>query len=187
MNIGIDIDDTITNTYETLIPMIAISYGMNIDKLFEKLPTYKELRGTLPDYNKFIRDNFSKMAKMVPLKVGAVDVINKLREQGHRIIFISARNNNEYDDPYKLSYDFLTANGIQFDKLIVNAPNKAKECVLENIDLFIDDNTKNCKAVKDKGIATLQMDTSFSKGSKNLRKVKDWQEIYKIVQEMYAI
>ena len=97
MNIGIDIDDTITNTYETLIPMIAISYGMNIDKLFEKLPTYKELRGTLPDYNKFIRDNFSKMAKMVPLKVGAVDVINKLREQGHRIIFISARNNNEYD------------------------------------------------------------------------------------------
>ena len=41
MNIGIDIDDTITKTYETLIPMVAISYGMNIDKLFEKVPTYK--------------------------------------------------------------------------------------------------------------------------------------------------
>ena len=43
MNIGIDIDDTITDTYETLIPMVAISYGINIDKFMKKLPSYKEL------------------------------------------------------------------------------------------------------------------------------------------------
>ena len=187
MNIGIDIDDTITRTYETLIPMIAISYGMNIDKLFEKLPSYKTLRGKLPNYTDFIHNNYDRMAKIVPLKTGAVEIINKLKEQGHRIIIISSRNKNEYKDPYKISYDYLTTNGIKFDKLIVNSPNKAKDCVLENIDLFIDDNTMNCKAVKNKGIATLQMKTAFGKGSKDLRKVNDWQEVYKIVQEMYAV
>ena len=187
MNIGIDIDDTITNTYETLIPMIAISYGMNMDKLLAKVPSYKQLRGTLPNYRDFMHKNYNKMAKIVPLKVGAVDIINKLREQGHKIIFISARNNDEYSDPYQISYDYLTSNGIQFDKLIVNAPNKAKECVLENIDLFIDDSTMNCKAVKNKGIATLQMDTTFNRNSKELRRVNDWQEVYRIVQEMYSV
>ncbi len=186
MNIGIDIDDTITNTYETLIPIVAISYGMNIEKLMKKHPSYKELSGTLPDFGDFAKKNFARVAKMVPLKVGAVDIINKLREQGHKIIFITARNDKDFKDPYKASCDYLKANGIKFDKLIVNSNNKAKDCVLENIDLFIDDNTMNCKAVKNKGIITLQMKTIFSKGSKNLRSVNDWQEVYNVVQEMYA-
>ena len=185
MNIGIDIDDTITNTYETLIPMIAISYGMNIDKLFKKLPSYKEL-SNLPDFSSFARKNYERVAKIVPLREGAVEIINKLKKKGHKIIFISSRNDIDFDDSYKTTYDYLTANGIKFDKLIVNASNKAKECVLENIDLFIDDDTMNCKAVKKKGIATLQMKAIFSKGSKDIRKVNDWEEVYKIVQEMYA-
>ena len=187
MNIGIDIDDTITNTYETLIPMVAISYGMNIDKLLKQTPSYKYLKGTLPDYASFAQKHYNLMAKQAPLKNDVIEVITKLREQGHKIVFISARNYNEYEDPYKLSYDYLTSKGVPFDKLIVNVPNKAKECVLENIDLFIDDNTMNCKAVKEKGIPTLQMKTSFNKGSKDVRKVNGWREVYKIVQEMYAI
>ena len=186
MNIGIDIDDTITNTYETLIPMVAISYGINIDKFMKKLPSYKELVGTLPDFGNFAKKNYEKIAKMVPLRVGVVDVINKLKEQGHRIVIISSRNNTDFKDPYKVSYDYLTTNGIKFDKLIVNVTNKAKTCVLENIDLFIDDDTNNCKATKKKGIVTLQMNTTFCKGSKDVRKVNDWMEVYKIVQEMYA-
>ena len=186
MNIGIDIDDTITNTYETLIPMVAIKYDMNIEKLKKKHPSYKELSGTLLNYDEFAKKNFVRVAKMVPLKVGAVDVINKLKEQGHKIIIITARNDKNFKDPYKVSYDYLTTNGIKFDKLIVNSSNKAKDCVLENIDLFIDDNTMDCKAVKKKGIVTLQMDTSFSKGSKDLIKVHDWLEVYEIVQRMYV-
>ena len=48
MNIGIDIDDTITNTYETLIPMIAIKYGMNLNKILNFKPSYKILLLLLP-------------------------------------------------------------------------------------------------------------------------------------------
>jgi uncharacterized HAD superfamily protein len=186
MNIGIDIDDTITNTYETLIPMVAISYGMNIDKLMKKHPTYKELNGTLPNYDDFAKKNYARIAKMVSLKDGVVDIINKLKEDGHNIIFISARNDMNFKDSYKATYEYLTTNGIKFDKLIVNSTNKAKDAVLEGIDLFIDDNTMDCKAVKKKGITALQMRTIFSKGSKEVRKVDNWNEIYKIVQEMYV-
>ena len=186
MNIGIDIDDTITKTYETLIPIVAIKYGMNIDKLFKDKPSYKMLRGILPEYDTFIRENFTGIAKVLPLKDDVIEVLNQLRKQGHKLIFISARNYQEYEDPYKLSYEYLKSLNIPFDKLIVNAENKAKECVLENIDLFIDDNALHCKAVKNKGIKVIQMDTIFTENSKNLDRAYGWQDVYKKIQEMFS-
>ena len=39
MRIGIDIDDTITYTYEMLLPMVAVKYGVSLSKLYEEVPT----------------------------------------------------------------------------------------------------------------------------------------------------
>lgn len=186
MNIGIDIDDTITYTYETLLPIIAMKYGMSIEKLFKQKPTYKMLYDTLPNYDDFISNHFTAMAKVVPLRDGVVSVLSRLKEQGHKIIFISARNYDEYKEPYQLSYDYLKVQGIPFDKLIVNAKDKARECIMQGIDLFIDDNTKNCKAVKNSGIPTIQFGTMFTQEVKGLNRVNSWEEVYNKVQEMYA-
>lgn len=185
MNIGIDIDDTITCTYETLLPMIAFNYGMNLNKLLEQKPTYRMLRSTLPNYDNFVVNHFSSMAKIVPLKSGVREVLKRLKDEGHKIIFITSRNSLEYNDPYKLSYNYLKLNNIPFDKLIVNAKDKAKECVLEGIDLFIDDNTKHCIAVQKNGIPTLQFSNSFVRENSKLNRVNSWDEVYQKVQEMY--
>lgn len=186
MNIGIDIDDTITYTYETLLPIINMKYGMQFNKLLKQNPSYGMLHNVLPNFKSFAMDNYSTMAKIVPVRDGVVDVLNKLREQGHKIIFISARNNMEYNNPYDISLNYLKLNNIPFDKLIVNVNDKAKECILQDIDLFIDDNTKNCKAVKGRGIETLQFGTIFTPVNKHLKRVNSWEEVYNIVQEMYA-
>lgn len=184
MNIGIDIDDTITCTYETILPMIAVKYGMNLEKLFSTKPNYAMLRGTLPDYQDFVCSNYPVMAKIVPLKEGVIEVLNKLRSQGHKIILISARNQRDYSNPYDLSYSYLKRMGVPFDKLVVGSKDKAKECILENIDLFIDDNTKNCKAVLKRGIPTLQFDAIFTDNNSKLTRVYSWNEVYNKVQEM---
>lgn len=186
MNIGIDIDDTITYTYETLLPIVSVKYGMSIHKLFEQKPSYKMLHNTLPNYDEFAIANFSRMAKMAPLRDNVIEVLNKLKEDGCKIIFISARNNDEYPDPYGLSYEYLTSKGVPFDKLVVNAKDKAKECILQGIDIFIDDNAKNCKAVQNKGITTIQMGTEFTDISKGLERINSWDEIYKRISEMYG-
>lgn len=186
MNIGIDIDDTITCTYETLLPMIALRYGMNMEHLWKQRPSYQMLASILPNYSNFVTENFSTMAKMVPVRNGVVDVLTRLKKEGHKIIFISSRNTLEYNDPYQLSYNYLKMNQIPFDKLIVNSSDKAKECILQEIDLFIDDNTKHCKAVQKKGIPTLQFGTSFTPKTKVLDRVNSWEEVYQKVQEMYG-
>ena len=184
MNIGIDIDDTITDTYETLISLLGIYYGMNIDKIQKQRPSYKMIKNMFTDYNEFAAKNYNTMATIAPLKKNVV--LTKLREAGHKIIFISARNYDEYEDPYKVSYEYLKRNGIPFDKLIVNVKNKSKQCILENIDIFIDDDTSNCRSVLNTGIRTLQFDSILNRDVTSLDKVKTWEDVYSKICDMYA-
>ena len=184
MNIGIDIDDTITNTYETLIPMIAIKYGLNLSKLLKTKPNYSMLSDVIPGYNEDKLELFTAMAKIVPLKEDVINVLTRLREDGHKIIFITARNTAEYGDPYKISYDYLKSHNVPFDGLYTNVADKASKCVIEGIDLFIDDSTMNCKAVKRRGVPTLQFDACFTKPIKDLKRVNSWEEVYQIVKEL---
>ena len=113
-------------------------------------------------------------------------MLTKLREEGHKIIFITARNHNEFKNPYKISYDFLEVNNIPYDKLLVNISDKAQQCIAEEIDLFIDDNNDNCRSVKSTGIETWQFGTIFTEKIKHIDRVTSWEEIYKRVQEMNA-
>ncbi len=186
MNIGIDIDDTITYTYETLLPMVAVKYGMSLTKLKEQRPSYKMMKNSFPNYDKFAQESLPIAAKLTPVRDGAIEVIRKLREQGHNIIFITARNKEEFKDPHKISYDFLNANNIPYDKLLVNIQDKAKQCIIEGIDLFIDDNNDHCRAVHKTGIETIQFGTIFTSKIKGINRVESWEEIYIVVQEMTA-
>lgn len=186
MNIGIDIDDTITYTYETFLPMFAIRYGMNIEKLFQQNPSYKTLSKIVPDYTDFARDNFTAMTKLLKLRENVVDVLNKLREEGHKIILITARSDSEYGDPYAVVADFLENNGVPYDKIVVNSKNKGKTCLEEKIDLFIDDSVMNCRSAIKYGIPTYQFVSKYIPKGKDLNEVNSWDQVYELVQKMYA-
>ena len=71
MNIAIDIYDTITNTYETMVPMIALFYNKDLNKLLQNKPSYKEFY-SLPNFSTFAMLHFllllvSHLLKMVLL------------------------------------------------------------------------------------------------------------------------
>lgn len=182
MRIGIDIDDTITYTYEMLLPMVAVRYGVSLSKLYEELPTYKKLDKMFPDYAHFVSESLPVCAKLTPVRDGALEVISKLKEEGHEIIFITARNPQEFIEPYKISYDFLKVNKVPYDKLLVNIQRKDQQCLVEGIDVFVDDNNDNCRAVHKAGVDTLQFGTLFTKKLKNIERVESWQEVYNYIQ-----
>ena len=173
MRIGIDIDDTITYTYETLLPMVAVRYGISLSKLYEEVPTYKKLDKMFPDYAHFASESLPVCAKLTPMKEGALEVIKKLKEE--------ARNPQEFVEPYKISYDFLKVNNVPYDKLFVNVHRKDQQCLAEGIELFIDDNNDNCRAVHKAGVETLQFGTIFTKKLKKIERVESWQDVYNFV------
>lgn len=183
MNIGVDIDDTITNTYETLLTIISMKYGLNHKKLISMNLSYEEIFNKLENFNTYKNDLFVIMAKSVTLKENVVDTLKKLKKEGNNIIFITARNSEEYGDPYKLCLEFLEKNNIPYDKLFVDIYDKGSLCKKENIDIFIDDNVRNCNSVKDAGIRTVQFDNSFTPKVKNVEHVSSWNEFYELLHK----
>ncbi len=184
MRIGIDIDDTISNTNEYLIEE-AIKY----DRMYKKKgildnTTYNFCgffnweKSDKEDFYKYIYDN---NLHNVPIKSHAKEVINKLKKEGHKIYIITRRDTDIYKDPYKETYKWLKKNKIKFDKLVVQAKDKGIVCKELGVDIFIDDLLSNCIRAHEEGINVLMFDSSYNKNEKNFKRVVSWEEIYNIV------
>ena len=170
IRIGIDIDDTVTNTWNDLIPYYSAWFNIPINDLKKSKPYYGLIKNlyTLDEFYEEVIPLYEGIVPYVSLRKNAKMVINNLHELGHEIIFISARGRG-YIDSYSLTKDYLDRNDIYYDKLIVGIENKDKVCLKEKIDLFIDDSYKHCKKVKDVGIDVLMFDNYFIENIMSLR------------------
>lgn len=190
MRIGIDIDDTITNIKDKLTNA-ALKYAKSLNKnvqnidynivdiynngnIYQKLFNfnYEELKYFLGTIQEEITDN------AIP-RENCVEVINKLHNDGNEIYIITARDKEFHEDPYLQSKEFLDKNSIYYDKLIVNARNKAMACIENNIDLLIDDSISNCLNSDNFGIDTIIIGNKNNRGIKN---VDNWEEIYDYIK-----
>jgi uncharacterized HAD superfamily protein len=126
MRIGIDIDDTITNSWKSLIPLYREIFNVELDE--NSLPYYNAVK------DKLTLDEFLEIGKKyqdemcnVPIKEDASEILTKLKEEGHTIIFITARGKS-YDNAYQSTKDYLDKHHIPYDKIIVDTWEKAKAC-----------------------------------------------------------
>ncbi len=180
MRIGIDIDDTITNTYEYIIKKISKIYNLNYKNLLSKKLNYNELKIKYPKV--FEKEIYEEEIKNVKIKENAKKIINKLYKN-NEIIIITARNKNECKLPYNLCYNYLTKNKIKFNELIVEAIDKGKICFENKIDLFIDDSINNCLNVSQYEIDTLIFDNVYNKNIK-IKRIRNWLEINKYIERI---
>ena len=181
MRIGIDIDDTICDTIANVLPSVCEYYGYGVSE-FEKM--YEEdadVFTKLEDYSKYARIYYPKVIPNLPLFEHVKEVIDKLKEN-NKIVFITARSTLGFDDSYKISYDYLKANDIYFDELIVGANNKYEICKNNNIDIFIDNSINNCVGVsKLDNVDVLLFENRYNKYCDKFKHVKSWDEIYEYV------
>lgn len=185
MRIGIDIDDTICNTWDFIIPYLSKYFKISMDNLKNTDKAYYEACNcTFLEYCKFSKKYYSTISLKYKIKPNVRKVIKELRKEGHEIIFITARSINGFHDPYKSSLKYLDKHKIPFDKLIVNAKEKASVCLEEKIDLFIDDSIHNCMEVANKNIPVLLFNASFNQNCTLFKRVFSWKEIYKEVERM---
>ena len=195
MNIGIDIDDTLTDIRDKL-NLAAEKYANELgkenkneeDKYVEDNNngnvyqikygfTYEELKYFLS----VIHEGITK--KEEPRK-NCVEIIRKLHNEGHKIYIITARDSEFHEAPYKLSKDWLDKNNIYYDELIVNARNKLEVCQRKNIDLFIDDQLANCTKLSEAGIKVIRITEYNDIQHGDIINKKNWNEIYNYIKEM---
>lgn len=181
--IGIDLDDTITYTYDYMLKE-AFKYDQEIGGngiIDEKQYLIGDQFGWNEEQKRIFfkkhRINAIEKAKVRPY---VKSILNKLIKLGYKIVIITARSSEYYDNPYEYTKKWLKKNNIPYNKLIVNCNNKKETCIKENIDVFLDDMPKNCNSVLEiSNIDVYMMDNGNNNSS--CKKVKDFKEFYKEV------
>lgn len=186
MNIGIDIDDTISNMSEE-IDVWAKEYTENVLKRkfeLQKLEIFdpmwaKYLYNWTEEENKIFWDTYyEKIMENEKPKEDAVQIINELYKD-NQIIIITARWDRENGIISKITQNWLKENGICYHKLYIGHTDK-RDIIKENdITLFIDDSFKTCKEISELGIRTMIMNSRINKDMKDdkIERVFSWKEI----------
>ncbi|MBR1376851.1 MAG: hypothetical protein IJ565_03455 [Bacilli bacterium] len=180
MRIGIDIDDTITNTIETMD---------NYASIYDSSITIRKDKYRIPDrYNwdqykceDFLKNYMEQIISNVSLKEDAVKYINKLHDEGNTIYFITARSDKYSPNVPNITLDYLKNIGIKYDSIITHSRFKDKECIDNNIDIMIDDSPRHAIECVKAGINFIIMDNDYNKDIDALRG-HNWEEIYEIIK-----
>lgn len=189
MVIGIDMDDTICSTNERII-IEADKYdkevlgGTGIKDIdayeFTKMMGWpQEMKG------QFFSDRLEYIMDNAEIKEGAKDVINKLHDEGNKIIIISFRKGKYIKDPYNLTKNWLERNGVHYDKIYVDTGSKVDECLSEKVDLFIDDKESHCEDVSSANINVLLFTNAYNHEEKRFDRADNWNQVYEYIKEKY--
>lgn len=196
MKIGIDIDDT---TLETLSSMIK--YGSIYNEQVLKRPPVTFNLGEIKDRyymnalfgwteeTKF--DFFNMYYKNVledcSAKANSEIIIPKLKEEGNKIYFISARITSIPGcNAEQISIDSFNKNKIPYDKIIIGAYDKLQYCLEHGIEVFVDDSLEVLQELSKHGIRCYLMTSPINSklDTGNIKRVTTWDEIYNDLQEV---
>lgn len=187
MKIGIDIDDTICSTYEV---MFNYAQYYSIDEL-KKKQTEQERdninnkfnakfhQWTREEEENFFKKYYQKIMEKVKPKMYAKEYIEKWKEEGNEIYIVTARFYTENFNVEEVTKRWLEENKIPYNKLMINARNKAEVVKQEKIEIFVDDNIRNCEEIANIGVKTYMMDSMLNRNYKNERieRVYSWPHL----------
>ena len=183
MNIGIDIDDTIANTFAT-IDKYAKEYTEKVLKREFKIndievtdPMWAKhfYSWTNEEDAKFWEDYYILTCQNTILKPDADKVINELYKNNNIVIITARANEGAIKDA---TLNWLKKNNINYNKIYMGQLNKKEIMCENNLDIFIDDNFKNCMEAAKLNIKALMMNARNNKNvnDEKIKRVFYWEE-----------
>lgn len=176
MRIGIDIDNTIVNTRETVFK-------------YKRKSKFKKYKGYYYDWPLEIKEEFldtyvEEIHMHAKVKEYAKEAIDILKEMGHEIILVTYRDNIRSNESQSNTKKYLKEHSIYYDDLLFGSFDKGKVCKEKNIDLLIDDSLENIESVAKEGIDVLVYPMSYNKKTKYPR-VNNWKEVLEYINKNY--
>lgn len=185
MNVGIDIDNTITNTREVILRHLDVFARQN-NLPGEITPGRYSLEESLPwetrELNKFLRDHLHAIYQEVVPKPHALEVISYLHRR-HSIILITSRNRLDLSIQ-SVTMEWLKTYALPYDKLIMNQTenmhhfSKLQACLDNQINLMIEDHHDLAFELSTI-IPVLMFDYPYNSHLEgtNIVRVKDWLDV----------
>ena len=196
MVIGIDIDDTTVVTVESMV-----KYGDKYDTEVLNREAKKDNLGRIKDryymnalYGWTEEEKFAffdmyyknVLEECYPLP-NASEIINKLKQEGNEIIFITARLTNIKNcETENITKETFRKYNIPYDKLIMNVDDKLKFCKENGVEVFIEDSYETCKSLQENGIKAYLMTTKMNRNivDEKIERVSSWNEVYEKITNL---
>lgn len=185
MKIGIDIDNVITNTTETVLHYI----NSRLPGVHLKMADVKEywMEKIMPaGYGWIVPQAFSdkEMWKKVSMIDGAAEYIEKLFEQGNEIYFVTSTT----PDNIRKKIKYLCRNLRLPDDYICNHFINIVNKQLLNLDVLVDDYLDNLLGGRDYFSICLDYPWNRNKADDgSFKRVYNWREIYDTIVELYPV
>lgn len=189
MNIGIDIDNTITNTLSILKKYCAI-YNEKVVKRNLKMNEEGYASFNLYDWTEeenkdFCNKYLEEVVLKAEVKENAKEVIERLKKEGNTIFIISSRIKPMFKTPYETTEKYLKEKGIEYDNLLVGRIDKKQFCIEHKIDIMLEDEPHHIIPIAEM-IPVIVFEENYNKqcNGKNIIKVRNWNEVYQFIEQM---
>lgn len=196
MKIGIDIDDTTVLTVKAML-----KYADKFEEEISHIPTNRDKFGLIKNryylealYGwdektkfEFFEKYYKNVLEECTILNNADKIIQKLKEEGNTIHFITARLMNIKNcDTEKITKETLNKYNIPYDTLNLHINDKLKFCKENKIDLLIEDSYETCKELSDNGIKSILITTKMNKEieTKEIIRTNNWDEIYEEIKNI---
>lgn len=195
MRIGVDLDGVLNDIAEWHFACGSkFCLEQNINRGFNPKGYYMEEQFHLTGEEnlEFWRQYIFDLLIAMPSRPYASEVIHRLRKDGHKIIILSARDNQYLTNQYNAMMDYyvkswLNKYNIEYDELVINESNKRDKCLSIGLDLMIEDKASNVNAIS-KIIPVMVFDAPYNQGctGKNVIRVYSWYQIYQEIINKFA-
>lgn len=162
MKIAVDIDDTL-NIVRRLelagayierkgLPFRIVDPGSN--KLLEIFDWGEE------DVLRFVRDEGGIVLYTdAAARKGARETLEKWRAMGHKIIVLTSRKSAWFNNPERVSRDWLEKRHIPYDEIVAEIPlaGKGAYCAENGVSLLVDDDPDACLSAEKHGVPAILM------------------------------
>lgn len=187
MNIGVDFDGVIVDT-EACVKYEFEKYAFLTRGLDVKSRAYRRMGPCFDlspeERRKILKENLVDITLTCGYKRGVKEVLEMLRERGHKLFLVTARNNYNGEEELTCARKRLDDLGFKFDNEFWFSEDKVKACNENGITVMIEDCNQNCRLLSEAGIHTLYFrEKGYEKlpEGKYLVDVYNWMHIFKEV------
>ena len=188
MNIGIDLDGVLFDTekayrvYSELYDMLDLKQNSKIDN--KEIKFQKRFAWSKEQIDGFIKKYHKKIVKETNFMPGAIEVLQMLKQDGHKLFLITARGGINKEMISITEKRLKQANIEIFEKYFWATENKDKICLKEHIDIMIDDSYEKCISIAKEKINTIYFKDAPSYDIKNKYVITlyNWGEVYRYIK-----
>lgn len=192
MNIGIDIDNTITNTREviyTYAQTFSTANKLAIEADMKEYLIEKSLGWSQQTAHQFLAQYLPLIYRDVSPKKDAIQIIKQLH-QNHKIVLITARNQRD-GNVKTITQEWLDQHDLPYHKLVMNNTenahyfSKLEACQEYNIDLMIEDHPDVCLELS-QSLPVLIFDQPYNQHAQSagIKRIKTWKEVKTLIDDI---